>query len=68
MFSPVTFTYNFEFLYILKIILQKYTTVCKFYTFDNHSPWSTAAAVAHDLPLWATSVRKSPVGPHGREG
>jgi hypothetical protein len=31
-----------------KIILQKYTTVRKFYTFDIHSPWPTAVVVAHD--------------------
>jgi hypothetical protein len=29
------------FIYFL-IILQKYTTVSKFYSIDNHSPWPTA--------------------------
>jgi hypothetical protein len=30
------------------IILQKNTTVSKFYSFDNHSPWPTVAVVAHN--------------------
>jgi hypothetical protein len=29
------------------IILQNYMTVSKFVSFDNQSPWPTAAAVAH---------------------
>jgi hypothetical protein len=35
------------FIYIL-IILQKYTTISRFYSFDNHLSWPTAAAMAHD--------------------
>jgi hypothetical protein len=37
-----------KFFYIFLIILQKNTTVSKFYSFDNHSPWPMAAVVAHN--------------------
>jgi hypothetical protein len=33
------------FIYILKIILKKYTTISKFYTFDIHSTWPMAVSV-----------------------
>jgi hypothetical protein len=32
------------YIYIYLIILQKYTTVLKFYNINNHSPWPTAVS------------------------
>jgi hypothetical protein len=36
---------EFFYIYILKIILKKYTTISKFYTFDIHSTWPMAVSV-----------------------
>jgi hypothetical protein len=35
-----------DFILFCKIILQKYTTVSKFYTFDIHSSWPTAVRIS----------------------
>jgi hypothetical protein len=35
------------YLYCYLFILQKYTTLSKFISFDHQTPWRTAAAVGH---------------------
>jgi hypothetical protein len=50
---------KFEF-FIFKIILQKYTTVWKFYTFDNHSPWSTTVSGLTAVAQGGSEVPRGP--------
>jgi hypothetical protein len=53
--SNCSFSFQ-NFLFILfKFILQKYTTVSKFISFDHQPPWCTAAAMGH--VVWRTNRR-----------